>query len=79
MDLNRQGTVVGLMGTNEDGETLLEGYDGKGKDKITVADELIDRAIEMGFLSEGGRVSLLHRFPGRSPCSKSMGRSCAPK
>ncbi len=39
------------------GETLLEGYDGKGKDKVTVADELIDRAIEMGFLSEGGRVS----------------------
>ena len=57
MDLNRQGTVVGLTGTNEDGETLLEGYNGKGKDKVTVADELIDRAIEMGFLSEGGRVS----------------------
>ena len=57
MDLNRQGTVVGLTGTNEDGKTLLEGYDGKGKDKVTVADELIDRAIEMGFLSEGGRVS----------------------
>ena len=57
MDLNRQGTVVGLTGTNEDGETLLEGYDGKGKDKVTVADELIDRAIEMGFLSEGGQVS----------------------
>ncbi len=57
MNLSRQGTVVGLMGTNEDGKTLLEGYDGKGKDKVTVADELIDRAIEMGFLSEGGRVS----------------------
>ena len=57
MDLNRQGTVVGLTGTNEDGKTLLEGYDRKGKDKVTVADELIDRAIEMGFLSEGGRVS----------------------
>ena len=57
MELNRQGTVVGLTGTNEDGKTLLEGYDGKGKDKVTVADELIDRAIEMGFLSEGGRVS----------------------
>ena len=57
MDLNRQGTVVRLTGTNEDGETLLEGYDGKGKDKVTVADELIDRAIEMGFLSEGGQVS----------------------
>ena len=31
MDLNRQGTVVGLTGANEDGETLLEGYDGKGE------------------------------------------------
>ena len=57
MDLNRQGTVVGLTGTNEDGEKLLEGYSGKGKDKVTVADELIDRAIEMEFLSEGGQVS----------------------
>ena len=38
-------------------KALLEGYDGKGKDKVTVADELIDRAIEMGFLSEGGQVS----------------------
>ena len=57
MDLNRQGTVVELTGTNEDGKKLLEGYDGKGKDKVTVADELIDRAIEMGFLAEGGQVS----------------------
>ncbi len=39
------------------GKALLEGYDSKGKDKVTVADELIDRAIEMGFLSEGGQVS----------------------
>ena len=57
MNLNRQGTVVELIGANEDGKKLLEGYSGKGKDKVTVADELIDRAIEMGFLSEGGRVS----------------------
>ena len=57
MDLNRRGTVVELTGTNEDGEVLLDGYDGRGKDKVTVADELIDRAIDMGFLSEGGQVS----------------------
>ena len=57
MDLNRKGMVVELTGTNEDGKELLEGYDGRGKDKITVSDELIDRAIEMGFLSEGGMVS----------------------
>ena len=57
MDLNRQGTVVRLTGINEDGKALLEGYDSNGKDKVTVADELIDRAIEIGFLSEGGQVS----------------------
>lgn len=57
MDLNRQGTVVALEGANPDGEKLLEGYNGRGKDKVTVADELIDRAIDMGYLSEGGQVS----------------------
>lgn len=57
MDLNRHGNVVGLTGTNEDGVALLEGYDSKGKDRVTVTDELIKRAIDMGFLSEGGRVS----------------------
>ena len=63
MDLNRQGTVVRLTGINEDGKALLEGYDSKGKDKVTVADELIDRAIEMGFLSEGGQVSFSSDSP----------------
>ena len=29
MDLNRKGIVVELTGTNEDGEELLEGYDGR--------------------------------------------------
>ena len=57
MGLNRQGTVVEVQGINEDGIRLLDGYDGKGKDKTTVADELIDRAIQMGFLSEGGQIS----------------------
>lgn len=57
IDLNKHGMAVRLTGTNEDGRTLLEGYNGKGKDKVTIADELIDRAIEMGFLSEGGRIS----------------------
>ena len=48
MDLNRRGNVIHLEGTNADGKALLEGYDGYGKDKLTVSDELIDRAIEMG-------------------------------
>ena len=63
MDLNRYGNVVRLTGTNEDGAKLLEGYSGRGKDKLTVADELIDRAIQMGFLSEGGQVSFFIDSP----------------
>ena len=39
------------------GRAYLEGYEGRGKDKTKVTDELIDRAIEMGFLSEGGQIS----------------------
>lgn len=56
MELNSRGSVLTLQGMNEDGVTLLQGYSGRGKDSLTVSDELIDRAIAMGFLSEGGEV-----------------------
>ena len=57
MDLNRKGAVIQLEGINQDGAALLEDYEYKGKDRLTVADDLIERAIDMGFLSEGGQVS----------------------
>ena len=63
MDLNRKGTVVGLSGMNADGQALLADYDGKGKDKTLVADELIDRAFDMGFLTAGGQVAFLIDAP----------------
>lgn len=78
MNLNRQGTVVGLAGTNADGEALLEGYDGRGKDKVTVADELIDRAIEMAS-SPTAVGSPSRSTPRTRPCSRPMERSCAPR
>lgn len=56
MELNRKGNVVRLTGTNEDGKMLLDGYKRSSNDRLVVTDELIGRAIEMGFLSEGGRV-----------------------
>lgn len=58
IDLNRQGGVVGVSGQNEEGEELVEGYDARGKDKVEVTGDLIDRAIDLGYLSEGGRVSI---------------------
>ena len=57
MDLNRKGAGIRLEGINEDGAALLEDYEYKGKDRLTVADDLIERAIDMGFLAEGGQVS----------------------
>lgn len=57
IDLNHDGNVVGLDGENADGDTLIEGYDYHGKTRTEIADDLVDRAIDMGFLSEGGTVS----------------------
>ena len=58
MELNRQGKVVSLDALNDDAVTLLAGYSSRGKDSLAVSGELIDRAIELGFLSDGGKVSL---------------------
>lgn len=57
MELNKGGDVIGLAPTNEDGETLLQGYELSEDDPTDVADDLVDRAIELGFLEEGGRVN----------------------
>ena len=66
MDLNHAGDVVELTGTNGDGVLLLEGYDYTGKDRLTVADELVDRAIDMGFLEDGGTVNFSIDTPEES-------------
>ena len=59
LTLSHSGRVLDLDGTNNDGRALIEGYEYRGKDRYTVADELADRAIEMGFLDNGGQISLL--------------------
>ena len=56
--LSHSGRVLDLVGTNEDGRVLVDGYDYKGKDRYTVTDELTDRAVKMGFLNDGGQVAL---------------------
>lgn len=59
IDVNRRDIVVGLDGINEDGEELIAGYDYKKKELGLVMDELVDRAITMGYLHEGSRISLV--------------------
>lgn len=56
MALNRHGQVLGLDALNEDGEMLIADYDPARQDKTKVSDDLIDRAIEMGFLSDGATI-----------------------
>lgn len=58
IDVNRSDMVVGLEGINADGEVLIEGYSYQKKDLDLVMDELVDYAIHMGFLHEGGKITL---------------------
>lgn len=58
MSVNRFDRVVGLEGLNEDGEDLIKGYRAYGKGMQTVSDELADRAVELGYLSDGGQITL---------------------
>ncbi len=58
LDVSVEGTVVGIDALNGDGSTLIEGYSWKKKSMDTVSKELIDRAIDLGFLSSGGMVKI---------------------
>ncbi len=58
IDLNRSGKVLAIQALNDDATVLLDGYEEKGKDRRTVTDEIISRAIEMGYLEEGDEILL---------------------
>ncbi len=58
IDVNRKDVVVSVEGMNDDGNRLIEGYSYKKKELDLVMDELVDLAIEMGFLSKGDEVTL---------------------
>lgn len=58
MEISKKDTVVGLKGVNGDGASLITGYDFRGKSFNQVTDDLLERAIKMGFLSDGGMVTV---------------------
>lgn len=58
MTLSQTQRVLDLEGLNDDGETLLQGYSYQGKSQDTVTLELMERAIDLGYLSPGGTVSI---------------------
>lgn len=58
LSVNRFNRVVALEGLNEDGTALIDGYRAYGQEMKTVSDELADRAMELGYLSAGGQITL---------------------
>lgn len=58
LTLSQTQRVLSLEGKNADGQTLLEGYDYHNKTRDTVVEELVERAMDLGFLSSGESVTL---------------------
>ena len=58
IDVDRQDRVLELAGVNRDGLNLITDYDYSGKDLEQVTQELVDRAIDMGYLRQEGQVSV---------------------
>ena len=56
--VSRTERVLELDGRNPDGEILIAEYEYKGKERETVTRELIQRAMDMGYLSGGDSVTV---------------------
>lgn len=58
LEVSRNGRVLSLEGRNEEGEALVEGLRFYGRDSGEMVRQLVERAIEMGWLPAGGEVSI---------------------
>ena len=63
--LNKAGDVIQITGQNEDGRLLIVDYEQQSKNKNVVANDLVDRAMELGYLAEGGQVALAIDTPDK--------------
>ena len=58
LTVNRLDYVISADGLNDDGLRLLDGYRFRGQKLEQASDDLADRAMEMGYLKEGGQILL---------------------
>ena len=58
IDVDKKDLVVGIEGVNQDGIDLIADYDHQGKHLDLVTDELVDRAIDMGYLQSDGQITI---------------------
>jgi hypothetical protein len=58
MDLNKKGEVLQLSGGDAAADELLKDYNGKGKDKLTAANEILDMEKSRGINTEEDVVNI---------------------
>ncbi|WP_028521015.1 anti-sigma-I factor RsgI family protein [Ruminococcus flavefaciens] len=56
LELNKKGKVLHIKCDDNIGKEILKNYDGKGKDMLTVANEILELEKEKGVISEGDTV-----------------------
>ena len=56
MSVSYMDRVVGLEGVNEDGKKLIDQVSYKGRNSEYMTGILVERAMEMGYLTEGGTI-----------------------
>ncbi len=61
--VNRLDRVLRVEGLNDDGETLLAGYSPQGGTLEAVAAQLADRAMGLGYLKQGGVITITALSP----------------
>ena len=62
LTLSRTERVLALEGRNQAGARLVEDYDYQGKALEETAMDLMERAVEMGYLESGDTVSITRYF-----------------
>ena len=58
MGLNKKGKVICLTSNTDCGKQILKEYNGKGKDKLTVANEILEIEISKGIIDSDDTVEL---------------------
>ena len=63
IDICEEKRVVDIAPLDDDGRALLEGYAGEQDDFFAVAGDLVNYAVAVGFLKDGGRVTITITSP----------------
>ena len=58
MGVNKKGKVIYLTSSTDSGKQILKEYSGKGKDKLTVANEILEIEIEKGIIESSDTVDV---------------------